>query len=74
MVEFYYNIVNFCQAHYSPKRVASLPSNLQIMSVLFLCKLISLNLWVVKFKTLIVLGLCSYSGANIMKRTKVSLT
>ena len=74
MVEFYYNSVNFCQAHYSPKRVASLPSNSQIMSVLFLCKLISLNLWVVKFKTLIVLGFCSYSGANIMKRTKVSLT
>ena len=56
MVEFYYNSVNFCQAHYSPKVLASSPSDLQIMSVLFLCKLIGLNIWVVKFKTSIVLA------------------
>ena len=50
MVEFYYNNVNFCEGYYSPKRLATSPSNLQIMSVLFLYKLISLNIWVAKFK------------------------
>ena len=40
MVEFYYNNVNFCEGYYSPKLLATSPSNLQIMSVLFLYKLI----------------------------------
>ena len=39
------------------------------MSVLFLCKLISLNIWVAKLKTSIVLRFCAYSGVKIMKRT-----
>ena len=34
----------------SAKLLASSPSHLQIMSVMFLCKLISLNIWVTKFK------------------------
>ena len=38
-----------------PKLLASLPSNLQIMSVLILCKAI----WVTKFKTSIVLRFCA---------------
>lgn len=50
MVEFYYNNVNFCEGYYSPKLLATSPSNLQIMSALFLHKLISLNIWVAKFK------------------------
>ena len=47
-VEFYYNSINFCQAYYSAKLLK--PSSLQIMSLLFLCKLISLNIWVAKSK------------------------
>ena len=74
MVEFYYNNVNFCEGYYSPKLLATSPSNLQIMSVLFLYKLISLNIWVAKFKTSIVKHFCAYSDANIMKRTLLSLT
>ena len=73
MVEFYYNDFNFCEGYYSPKLLATLRSNLQIMSVLFSCKLISLNIWVAKFKTSIVLRFCVYSDANIMKRTLLSL-
>ena len=67
MVEFYYNNVNFCEGYYSPKLLATSPSNLQIMSVLFLYKLISLNIWVAKFKTSIVQRFCAYSDANIMR-------
>ena len=74
MVEFYYNNVNFCEGYYSPKLLATLPSNLQIISALFLHKLISLNTWVAKFKTSIVQRFCVYSDANIMKRTLLSLT
>ena len=29
MVEFYYHNVNFCEGYYSPKLLATLPSNLQ---------------------------------------------
>ena len=65
--------VNFCECYYSPKLLASSPLNLQIMSVLLLCKLISLNIWVTKFKTSIVQRFCAYSDANIMKRTLLSL-
>ena len=54
MAEFYYNNVNFCEDYYSPKLLATSQSNLQNMSVLFLYKLTSLNIWVTKFKTLIV--------------------
>ena len=43
MVEFYYNNVNFCEGYYSPKLLATSPSNLQIVSALFLYKLISLT-------------------------------
>ena len=39
MVEFYYNNVNFCEGYYSPKLLATSPSSLQIMSVLFSYKL-----------------------------------
>ena len=74
MVEFYYNNFNFCEGYYWPKLLATLWSDLQIMSVLFSCKLISLNIWVTKFKTSIVLRFCAYSDANIMKRTLLSLT
>ena len=74
MVEFYYNNVNFCEGYYSPKLLATSPSNLQIISALFLYKLISLNTWVAKFKTSIVQRFCVYSDANIMKRTLLSLT
>ena len=74
MVEFYYDNVNFCEGYYSPKLLATSPSNLQIMSVLFSYKLISLNIWVAKFKASIVLRFCAYSDANIMKRTLLSLT
>ena len=70
MVEFYYNNVNFCEGYYWPKLLATSPSNLQIMSVLFSCKLISLSIWVAQFKTSIVLRFCTYSDANIIKRTK----
>ena len=73
MVEFYYNNVNFCEGYYSPKLLAYSPPNLQIMSALFLCKLISSNIWVPKNKTSIVLRICAYSDANIMKRTLLSL-
>ena len=73
MVEFYYNNVNFCECYYSPKLLGSSPLNLQIMSVLLLCKLISFNIWVAKFKTSIVQRFCAYSDANIMKRTLLSL-
>ena len=73
MVEFYYNNVNFCEGYYSPKLLATSPSNLQIMSVLFLYKLVSLNIWVAKFKTSIVKHFCAYSDANIMNRTLLSL-
>ena len=61
--------VNFSSAYYSPKLLASSPSSLQIMSVLFLCKLISLNIWVAKFKTSIVLCFCAYSHVNVMRRS-----
>ena len=37
------------------------------MSVLFLCKIISLNIWVGKL-----LRFCAYSDTNVMKRTYVS--
>ena len=74
MVEFYYDNVNFCEGSYSPKLLATSPSNLQIMSVLFSYKLISLNIWVAKFKGSIVLRVCAHSDANIMKRTLLSLT
>ena len=74
MVEFYYNNVNFCEGYYSPKLLATSPSNLQIMSVLFSCKLISLNIWVANFKASIVLRFCAYSDVNITKRTLLSLT
>ena len=74
MVEFYYNNVNFCKGYYSPILLATSPTNLQIMYVLFLCKLISLNIWIAKFKTSIVLRFCAYSDANIMKETLLSLT
>ena len=60
MVEFYYNNVNFCEGYYSPKLLATSPSNLKIMSVLFSCKLISLNIWVAKFKASIVLCFCVF--------------
>ena len=73
MVEFYYNNVNFCEGYYSPKLLATSPSNLQIMSVLFLYKLVSLNIWVAKFKTSIVKHFWVFSDANIMKRTLLSL-
>ena len=43
MVEFYYNNVNFCEGYYSPKLLATSLSNLQIVSALFLYKLISLT-------------------------------
>ena len=57
MVEFYYNNFNFCEGYYSPKLLATLRSNLQIMSVLFSCKLVSLNIWVANRSTfLCVLG------------------
>ena len=42
--------VNVCYAYYSAKLLASSPSRLQIMSVLFLGKLVSLNIRVAKFK------------------------
>ena len=61
----YYNSVNFCQAHYSRKVLAASPSNFQIMSVLFLCNLISWNIWVVK---LIVLGFCNLTPAQALWR------
>ena len=64
-VKFYYNSVNFCQAHYSRKVLAASPSNFQSMSVLFLCNLISWNIWVVK---LIVLGFCNLTPAQALWR------
>ena len=67
MVEFYSKNVNFCEGYYSPKLLATSPSNLQIMSALFLHKLISLNIWVAKFKTSIVQRFCAYSDATIMR-------
>ena len=33
MVEFYYNNVNLCEGYYSPKLLATSPSNLQILPV-----------------------------------------
>ena len=67
MVEFCYNNVNFCEGYYSPTLLATSPSNLQIISVLFLYKLISWNIWVAKFKTSIAQRFCAYCDAQIMK-------
>ena len=57
-IEFYYNSVNIkvnfnknitlCWVYYPAKVLASSPSTLQIMFVLFLCKIISLNIWVAR--------------------------